>query len=375
MINQDALIRLTRARTALLIDQPFFGTLSMRLKLVEDDSIPTLCVNGKTVQYNAAFINSLEHDLVKSALAHEVMHCILNHVGVNSRGAGFDRMKWNWAADYAVNGILKKAGFTLGDGWLYDVQYDDKSAEHIYNLIPTPPPSPQKAPSKGTPGPIDGLEDGTSDPAVQSEQDAEWKVAAVQAANAAKAVGKLSAGIEQFIEEMKQSKVDWKATLRRFISQVSKDDYSWQRPSRKMLSAGFYLPGLYSETMGHVVIASDESGSIDPELMTAFSTEIRAIQEDLRPEKITLMHFDTEVRKTETFGPNDPFIMKRFANGGTDFCPAIEAAVNLPDRPVCMIYLTDLYGGFPETAPDFPVLWITINKLKAPFGETLHIEV
>ena len=55
-LDQKALDKLIKARTSMLIEQPFFGTLSMRLKMVQDSTVPTLCVDGKTVRYNPAFI-------------------------------------------------------------------------------------------------------------------------------------------------------------------------------------------------------------------------------------------------------------------------------------------------------------------------------
>ena len=107
-IDQAALDRMTKARTGLLIDQPFFGTLAMRLKMVEDKSIKTLNVDGQTMHYNPEFVKSMDNDLCKSAVAHEVMHCVLEHVGSTGRGITLNPKKWNYAADYATNDILKK---------------------------------------------------------------------------------------------------------------------------------------------------------------------------------------------------------------------------------------------------------------------------
>jgi predicted metal-dependent peptidase len=372
-IDQPAFVKMTKARTGLLIDQPFFGSLAMRLKLIEEPGIKTLNVDGSIVRYNPTFINSLTSDLAKSALAHEVMHCVLEHCGASGRGINLDPKKWNYAADYAVNDILKKSGFVLGDGWLWDAQYSGMSAEHIYKLIPTPPPDNGGGP--GTGSPQDEVLPGSSDPSTQAQQAADWKLATAQAAQAAKAVGKLSQPLEQFVDKLQKNKVDWKAELRHFLVQAAKNDYAWQRPNRKMLAAGFVLPGLYSESMGQLVIASDESGSVDKAITAAFAAEINAIKEDLRPEKITLQHFDTQVVKVEEFGPDDEFEMKRFAYGGTCFREPIRVASEMEQAPMCMIILTDLYGPFPDTAPEFPVLWVCINELKAPFGTTLHIEV
>lgn len=374
--NQQALDKLTKARATLLIDQPFFGTLAMRLKLIEDRSIPTLATNGQYVTYNPDFINSLPHKIVQSALAHEVFHCVLDHVGAGGRGINLDPQRWNYAADYVVNDMLVQAGMELGEGWLHDLQYRGKTSEQIYSMIPTPPPNSGSAPSATNPGPLDQLQPGSPDPAMQKMQAVDWKVAATQAANAAKAVGKLHESMEAFVDQVTKNKVDWREQLRRFVQTAAKNDYSWMRFNRKMQAAGHFLPGLYSEEMGQIVVASDESGSISQEILAAFSAEVAAIKADLRPEKIHVAHFAVEVGKVEEFGPDDPFEMKRFCAGGTDFRPVMRMAEQLPTPPVCMVYLTDLYGPFPDAPPPFPVLWVSITpNLAAPFGETLYIDI
>lgn len=373
-MDQAAFTALTRARIHLIVDQPFFGALAMRLELIEDNSIPTLCVDGKTVRYNAKHINEVKQrdfQLVKSELAHEVMHCVLNHCGKESRGMGRDPQKWNHAADYAVNSILKEAGFAMDDTWLYDAQYKDMSAEHIYRLIPDPPPNPDG----GQQGPQDHVTPGTPDPVAQAQQQADWQLATAQAAQVAKQAGKLPKSLEHLIETMQQSKVDWQSELRNFVSRAAQGDYSWAHPNRMMQAAGFLLPGLYSEEVGTIVVANDESGSVDIAITEAFAAEILAIQQDMRPEKLVLMHFDTEVQKTEEFSPDDPFKMKRFCYGGTDFRPIFDAVDAMPTPPLCVVVLTDLYGPFPDTPPDYPVLWVSINKQVAPFGATIPIEV
>ena len=377
-MNEEANKALTRARTHLLIDQPFFGTLVMRLAFVEDSKITQLAVNGKEVRYNPEFVNSFGRDgfqVLKSALAHEVMHCVLSHCGESARGAGHDPKRWNQATDFVVNQMLKDAGFTLGEDWLLDSQYKDMTAEHVYKLLPENDGDGQGQGDNGIGDPLDDITPGTSDPSEQAQQEADWQLATSQAAEAAKAQGKLPESLQHLVETLRKPKVDWKSELRHFVSRVAAGDYSWARPNRMMQAAGFMLPGLYSEEIGSIVIAIDESGSVDLAITEAFAAEISAIKEDLRPEKTVLLHFDSEVGKVEEFGPDDEFKMVRYCQGGTDFRPPVQAAQDLPTQPMCLIVLTDLYGPFPESPPDFPVLWVSINHLEAPWGQTLHIEV
>jgi hypothetical protein len=52
---------MVKARTALLLSQPFFGTLALRLKMIEDAAIGTASVDGRVLRYNPDFIKGLTH--------------------------------------------------------------------------------------------------------------------------------------------------------------------------------------------------------------------------------------------------------------------------------------------------------------------------
>lgn len=68
--------RLTRARTQLLLNQPFFGTLCLRLKLAPGP-VPTMATDGRRIVYDSSFVNSLKPAELEAVLAHEVLHCAL----------------------------------------------------------------------------------------------------------------------------------------------------------------------------------------------------------------------------------------------------------------------------------------------------------
>ena len=52
-------LRLRKARTALLLDHPFFGTLLFRLRAVAKTSIQTMATDGVTLFYNPQFVDTL----------------------------------------------------------------------------------------------------------------------------------------------------------------------------------------------------------------------------------------------------------------------------------------------------------------------------
>lgn len=120
--------RLARARTQLLLNQPFFGTLCLRLKLAPGP-VPTMATDGRRIVYDSSFVNSLKPAELEAVLAHEVLHCALGH---HCRRGQRDPQLWNQAADLAINPILIGNGFTLPSGALVDPAFYNLSAEEIY---------------------------------------------------------------------------------------------------------------------------------------------------------------------------------------------------------------------------------------------------
>lgn len=371
MINQDVAHQLTKARTGLVLDHPFFGIMALRLLLVETPSIKTAAVDGKRMFYNPDFINKLTPPQKKTLVAHEVGHCMWDHIG---RKGDRNHRKWNKAGDYVINAMLVDSGFEPIEGWLHNPLYAGMSADHIYSLLPDEPDGPRGKDGEygGKGDPLDDIMNG--DPNEVETNAIDWKIATIQAANAAKQMGKLPAAMERFIDELTAVKVDWRAVLRRFVTERSKDDYSWSRPNRRFLSNGIYLPSLYSESMGEIAVVIDTSGSIDQPTLNAFGAEIKAIVQSARPAKTHVIYCDADVNHVDEFSPNDDLAFKMHGGGGTDFRPPFAYVDEHGIKPVCLVYLTDGYGPFPDSA-DYPVLWVCTTDVVAPFGETVPIEI
>lgn len=360
-INVKAARKLAAARSQLIMGQPFFGVLALRLALVERTNIPTLCVDGKSVFYNPDFVLGLTDSLCRSAMAHEVMHCVLDHI---SRCGARNPRRWNFAIDYAANLILQEAGFEIAPTWLLDKKYEGLSAEQIYPLLPE---------NLGDKAPLDEVMAGPTDSVEADSTD--WMLATIQAATAAKAQGKLPASLDRLVENCTKSKVDWRAQLRQFVTQISKDDYAWSRPNRRYLSAGMYLPGLYSENMGPIVVGIDTSGSITAEVLASFGAEIRALVQAVRPSELHVVYCDAHVNHVDVFTPYDDMQFEPHGGGGTAFKPVFDYVAQKNLKPECLVYLTDLYGEHSFAPPDYATLWCCTSKEVASFGSTIRIEV
>jgi predicted metal-dependent peptidase len=422
--------KLTRARTQLLLNQPFFGTLCLRLKLVSG-SVPTMATDGRRIAFNPAFVDELKPAELEATLAHEVMHCALGH---HCRRGERDPRLWNEAADLAINPILVGNGFKLPAGALIDPSFSDLSAEEIYARLlrdknddsvsgskqaaqqagsdgggtsqdqqqpqnGQPPATssnsqtqrvssrdilaPEQAQESCAPEPRPGgfgeVLDATDDqgnPASQAEksrQQHEWNIAADQAVRSAKACGNEPAQIERPLRESRGSAQDWRALLRDFIAATTPSDYRWSPPNRRYIASGLYLPSVVRSGVGEIVIAVDTSGSIGSRELEQFAAEISAISDQAKPEAIHVVYCDAAVQSVQEFGSSEPVRLEPKGGGGTDFRPAFEWVEINGITPACLIYLTDLCcDSYPEP-PQYPVLWVTDSRRIAPFAETIRI--
>jgi len=369
--------KMSKARAGLILDQPFFGSLALRLTLVEDATKnPTACTDGKRIRYNPEFIEGLSLDETKGLICHEVMHCSNQH---HTRRDSREMRKWNEACDYAINELIVGCGLALPRGGLIDtVQYHDMSAEQVYSRLPD---SDQGDGKGDDPGGCGGVEDATADDGSspsesdvsQSAQD--WKIAVAQAAQQAKAMGSLPASLDRLVKDLLEPVLNWKELLRRFVDSNASNDYAWFPPNRRYLHMGVILPSLRSQELKNVTLVMDTSGSITPDDLKAFGAEVRALVEDYGASS-TVIYCDDHVNNVERFEAGDAVELNPSGGGGTDFRPPFEHVDQSGESPACLIYQTDGECNRFPPAPAFPVLWVLTRKnvnFVPPFGETIML--
>lgn len=355
--------RLSKAKTALILEHPFVGTIALSMPFEIDRNTPTAATNGKRVKFNPEFVADLNDEELKFLVAHECFHPMLEH---NFRRGGRTPRRWNRAADYVINKLLVDEGIgKMPKQGLYDdVIYNagKGTSEGIYNILP-----------EGQEGddPLDDCEDGEGSPAEQAQQQAEWKVKVAQAAQAARMMGKMSGNLARLVDEVMRPKVDWCDVLQRFLVRVRNDTRSFSRFNRRFLSQGIYLPSVSGEAMGELVFAMDCSGSINQHTINQFATEIAKVKDDLMPERIHVLYFDNGVRHVESYGPYEDLHIKPHGGGGTDFASVFEKIIELGINPVAIVFLTDLECHSFGVQPDVPVLWVSTGKATVPFGEVV----
>jgi len=396
-----AVDKLTKARTALVLDFPFYGSLALRLRLVADPGVDTAATDGKSVRFNPGFIDGLTAPEVRGLLAHEVLHCAHGH---QWRRDGRDLKRWNVSADYAINAILAESGFQLPAGALRAPRFDGQSAEQIYGAMAVDPqagqagepgPSGLPGPSEDTgagqasdgadgtgapqpggapdPGRCGAIVDGDSADA-DCPSEADWQVATVQAAKSARAAGDLPGAIARLVDKLTDRSLDWRVVLADFVQRCARNDYDWARPSRRYLQSGFALPSLRSDELPCVVLAVDTSGSIDKPALSRFCA---ALSDALGayPTTAHVVCCDTAIQSTAEYSTADlPIDVDPRGGGGTSFRPVFDWIDRQGIEPAALVYFTDLEcSEYPDAEPDYPVLWVTPEPARrsAPWGEVL----
>jgi predicted metal-dependent peptidase len=402
--------RIAKARTTLLLDQPFFGALFYRLKLVADPSKKTMATDGVSLFYNPAFMESLAPAELVGVFAHEVMHPALHH---HTRRGNRDPRLWNMAADYVINPLVLDAGLHLPKDVLNGDQYRGMSTEAIYNQLAKQAEDEKKNnPSSSTPGAGNPSSSGgqepddqagsvkpepvetpggfgqvmdapnptqpgtTATPAQIAEQEQEWSAATVEATTISRMAGRTPGGVARAMEASAEAHVDWTDHLRRsFSSAMVPADYSWSRPNRRFAHTGLFLPSVQKEGVGDVMVAVDCSGSIGGRILGLFESAIRSLVEEHRPSAVHVLYFDETIHKHDTFDCGEPIdTLSPVGGGGTNFVPIFEYVADHELMPTTVIVLTDLYGRLPTEEPPYPVLWACTSRVTAPFGETIHMD-
>ena len=211
----------------------------------------------------------------------------------------------------------------------------------------------------------------------------DWQVIARQAAMISKAAnaGDMPGHAARVIADISEPRIDYRELLAELINSRVAVDYSFSRPNRRLIGRGFYLPGIVTDAIEHLVFAVDTSGSIDQTMLANAAGEIIGAMESGKVRKLTVIFADAAVCAVQEFEVGDAIELAPAGGGGTRFADTfrwIEA--NAPDA-TAVIYLTDMETRDWGEEPDCPVYWAVhgdsrkFDKLaaKAPFGDAVYI--
>jgi predicted metal-dependent peptidase len=329
--------KLISARVGLLLKASFFGNLATRLKLINaDEWCATAATDGRNFYYNTRFIEMLRPKEIEFLFGHEVLHCVYDHFG---RRGDRDPQLWNIANDFCVNGDLVK--HNVGEKitsvpCLYDRKYDGMSSEEVYDALYENATKIDigKLLDQMIDEHLDGEGDGDGDqegegsgrPKLTAEEKQaikdEIKEAMLAAAATVDGAGNLPAGVKRLIQQLTEPQLNWREILRMNLESTIKADYTWMRASRKGWHMDAVMPGQKPDEMIDVAVMLDASGSISPDMLKDFLSEIQGIMDSFPSYKIHVVTFDTDCYNPAQYDSDNLDSMIDYevsGGGGTDF--------------------------------------------------------
>lgn len=366
-VDHDARERLVTARIGLLLRHSFFGNLATRLKLINaDEWLSTAATDGLNFYYNSRFIMMLKTKEVEFLVGHEVLHVVYDHM---DRRASREPQLWNIAADYAVNGDLKKhrvGEFITTVPCLYEHKYDGMAVEKIYDDLMK---NAQKISmddlldqmidqhldgDDSNPGEGDGDDEGKGNPGKgrpkmtpeeRAQAKREIREAIINAAQQAEA-GTIPAGVSRMIKELTEPVMPWRELLQTTFTSAIKSDYTWMRPSRRSWHMDAILPGTNPGEEIDVTVAIDMSGSISNKQGKEFLSEVLGMMDQFDGYRIKVFCFDTEVYNPADFTSENLDKVDDYelaGGGGTDFDCIFKFLKDNAIEPKRLVVFTDGY--------------------------------
>jgi predicted metal-dependent peptidase len=374
--------RVTKAHISIMRSKEFCmfaGVLSVG-KVEFTDQLPTAATNGRDVMYNPTFIEELSDKELVFVVLHEALHKVMQHMTLWSKLWKENPMLANMAADYVVNWTIKEADpndyiTEMPEMALYDVKYANMSTKQVYDLLK----------KEGDSGEGKEGHDHHDWEGAEKLTDAEVKEVQKQIDQALRQGeiirGKMAGNQSRAIQELLEPKIDWREQLREFVTSVckNKDKTSWKRPSRRFIGQDIYMPSMIGEAVGRIVVGIDTSGSIGQQELNEFLTEVKGICDEVTPEAIDLLYWDTAVAGHEIYNQGDydglAQTTKPVGGGGTHVGCVNEYIKDKRMTPEATIILTDGmvesdWGGNWE----HPTLWaITSRGVTSPHGKSIYL--
>jgi predicted metal-dependent peptidase len=375
---QEAIKKLEKA-TVDLIRHPetsaYAGVLVMG-KTTVVDNVPTACTDGVNERYGEAFLNSLMLPEVRGLKLHEGLHKVFKHT---VRGLPYWKKNpklANIAADYVVNDVIMnikdKEFIKLPKGGLYDPKFHNWSFPEIYRVLEQEEEQGGGGGGGGGTGRGEPLDE--HDMSNAEQMSAEEMKEYVEQVNEAIHQGGLLASrfgqkLPRSITETLQPQVDWTTALREFVSSIAQgnDDHTYRKFDKRLIIDDIINPGVISEKVGDIVVAIDTSGSIGGAVLNEFATELQALCEQVSPDALRVMWWDTKVRSEQVFTPemfNDiTKLLKPAGGGGTEVSCVSSYMVERNYKADCMIVFTD---GYVEDDVRWdvmcPTLWLVTSN-------------
>jgi len=372
--NQDQLSRISKT---LIFAEPFYGIFLIGLQKEFTKSCATAGVGkhgiGMRLVINPDFFAELSEPHQHGLLKHELLHIAFGHIVLADRYP--DKKLFNIAADIEINqyiddhmlppGGLQRNSFPgiylprkAGTKKYYDILSETcdgkggSSNEELDKLLKEMNGESQYCHKEWEE--ISDLPEAEKK-LVQKQYEHQMKQTAEEIQ---KKCGNIPGELAEIIERLfhiEPPKFNWKAYLKRFISNASKVyTKKLRRKDNKRYAAN---PGLKIKHRNHVLVGVDTSGSVSSEELVEFMHELNHMHRT--GNEITVAQFDTELTDVSVFDPKKNWEIK--GRGGTYFQPVVDHYNDPKNKYSAFICLTDGEAGIPSHCPK-NALWVHSSK-------------
>lgn len=358
----------------------FIGSIMCTMPFTWTSDIKTACTNGISLWWNPYWFLQLPKETRKTVLMHELWH--VGEMDMLRRG-NRDPKLWNYACDVRINNRLQKQGYSFAGTTPWKdpvtfrngdiVNYGDKPPEEIYDDLKRRADEEWLDALKqwGLDDEGDLIELDGADSAI-AEMDVLSKV--VQASQIAQMAGeKLSGEIEEVLKQFLTPKIPWEQHVYRWFDAHIDFDYSMSKRNRRYQHV--YLPSLVcSEGLENLFYFFDVSASVTEGMKVRFNSEVKYIWETFKPEKLTLILFDTKITKVIELVEGDSFDHLTILGGGGTSLVCVREYIE-EHKPTAAIIFTDLDCTPMQKTDVCPILWVVVNNPNKTVncGDMIHI--
>lgn len=354
----------------------------------ESPSVPTACTNGRDKKYGVNFIAPLNRKQLRYLVLHENFHCALKHCTTYKEAAKKYPKLTNVAQDYVVNALIEEMDPEFNfverptQTLLIDRKYFGWSFPQVFNDLA------KEDEEKGGGGsgndfdePIDAHEPMEfADEEDEKQHERAIEDALRQGEMLAKRLAGKEGGGRDIFGLAQQRTTDYVSAMREWITAICAGDENSRfcPPNKRMLASGFVMPSHFSESVGELIIAADTSGSMGPYYAALFG-EVARICEQVKPDKVRVLWWDTAVCGDQEFTPGDydqiASLLKPKGGGGTIPQVVVDYMAAKEYKPRGIVWLTDGYLGCSTPATPVPSLWGVVNNdsFRPDSGKVIHI--
>jgi len=336
-----------KIRINFLFNHPFLSVLALSIPTnYTQNEFSAFQTNGMKIGVDLEKLSTYSDEEITYLYAHTLLHIVLKHP---YRQKTREKRLWNQACDLVINLVMSKFS-NVGEmpkNEILDLDLENKCVEEVYEIlyeeqekdsessnqekkedeeIKTKPDEKGKLKSYIYDDSKLDIEEVNDDKTNQGDRE-KLDGIIIQALSIAKKTSKEYVGLQVEIDTLIKPEISLQDSLKEYlIASLFEKTSTYNRPNRRFIHSGLYLPGnKKSDELIEVYIALDSSSSVSLDEYKKFLGVVKDVCDGFYEYKVSVLPFDLKVKeehiiKFDSFNPlnqEELFIPK--SDGGTDF--------------------------------------------------------